>query len=615
MSWIEQGKFQLITALGRQYVYRRRNNGSKNTINVPKTVKFNKPSVKNWLKKHYKTPNTRIPIFSIGSPKKTSTPVKFNCNIGKHLYHKVANNGTVGFHRLNSKNSLNLYPLKTTTIRKGIAKLDAGKQGVVFLASSDKSVPEGSEFVIKVCPMDTSHKKQIADVEYNIQKNLYNIVPLNIPRPLAPVIKCTDFVSPAQFTGDSAPSSVNRRKNYSRQTLMFSEYIPYGPLPYYLNKLKVVNDNLIRSFIYQVLFALYKIRKVFPGFRHNDLHLDNILVRAGTPTPVAVINDFGFSTLGDSKNPLVNSGNFAKNWGIGDDTGPEYDVHLFLNEMRKWCLKNKSRSKDGFKNTILFLSDKIPEGYRDDQNKYISHMRLKYNINYPGFPSLNRILKSKYFEKNAKSLSPTPTPPPKKLKLNLDKVAFNNANLKQAGMTPNTRAWMLGKRSPKRNIINLTGNTPSPKRKTPSVNIINLTGNTPSPKRKTPTPSPKRKTPTPSPKRKTPTPSPASSSVYTVPMNKNKTPPFPKMNLATRRRLNRIAGRYEKLHRQKNPNMDAQDLRNYSWERAKKLVMKRLKAGRAPFTPSPPRVVVPKAIAPVKSMKPSMRKFLFGKKK
>lgn len=453
MDWVLKGNFEFRKTPKRKYVYRRRKNGSRQMINIPKNVNT-KTAAKNWLKKHYKTPMRRVPIFTttaniaignrIKTPSMRSTPtIKFNCRIGNKLYHRVAVNGTVGFRRLNTNNksdSLDLVPLRKTIIRKGVVKLDAGKQGVVFLASTSKSVPQGSEFVIKVCPTDKNISKnsQISRIEYKVQKALYNVVPLNIPRSIAPLIECRNFLSASNLRSKSAV--INDDKDYSLQTLMFSEYIPYGPLTEYLDKLaqsrrRRINDSLMKSFIFQTLTTIRKIRRVYPDFRHNDLHLDNILVKPGKPFPVIVLNDFGFSTLGKStRNPLVNKGNFQKNWGIGLKTGPQYDVHMFLNELRKWCELNKQKASDKFRNTLLFLNHKVPSGYRESNDRYTSHSRLKYGMRYPGLPTLDSILSSKWFStsRNSRNLTPTATPS-SKLKLNLNKKSFSNRNLRVVG--------------------------------------------------------------------------------------------------------------------------------------------------------------------------------------
>jgi hypothetical protein len=157
--------------------------------------------------------------------------------------------------------------------------------------------------------------------------------------------------------------------------------------------------------------------------------MDNILVKPGKPYPVIVLNDFGFSVLNKKmKNPLVVAGNFVKNWGIGVNTNTEYDVHMFLRNMRSWCLNAKSNAPDKLRNTLLFLNNKVPVGYREDFDKYTSHGRLKYLKSYPGLPSLNQILASKYFMGNRR-LTPTATPT-KKLKLNMNTKSFNNLNVK-----------------------------------------------------------------------------------------------------------------------------------------------------------------------------------------
>jgi hypothetical protein len=241
---------------------------------------------------------------------------------------------------------------------------------------------------------------------------------------------------------------------------MFSEYISYGPLSEYLYKLikskkGIVNDQLMKSVIFQVLNAIRKVRRMYPGFRHNDLHLDNVLVKPGKPYPVMVLNDFGFSVLNKKmKNPLVATGNFAKNWGIGVNTVPDYDVHMFLRNIRAWCLFVKKDTPDKLKNTILFLNNKIPIGYREDFDKYTTHGRLKYLKSFPGLPSLNQILASKYFMGNRR-LTPTATPT-KKLKLNMNTKSFNNLNVKYSN-TQVVRKFTPAPITKRTATINLTG--------------------------------------------------------------------------------------------------------------------------------------------------------------
>lgn len=434
------------------------------------------------------SPNTRV---SPGSSKgfRITTPYgsvnenapKYNCNIGQRLFHRVAENYSIGFNQTganNKSNSMSLVQMKNTMVRKGMAKLDTGKQGTVFLASFRRRAPHGSEFVIKVCPYDNTlkGKKQVAIVEDMIQNELYKVVPAHIPKPLAPLIFCKNFVPESELL---AKSNFNKNKDYSKQSVMFSEYISNGPFPAYMKKiasspLKRLNDRFMKSAIFQVLNALYKIRSKYPGFRHNDLHLENVLVKPGKPYPIMVLNDFGYSTMNDKiSNPLVANGLYAENWGIGPKTSPEYDVHLFLNEMRKECIRYKSAATDGFAKTLAFLNEVIPAGYRENTNKHTVRMRLRYNTTYPGLLNLKQILKSRYFGGAAAM-----TPSPMKLSMaNLNRKAYTSANLKHMNISPNSRNWALGrkKKSPSpRKILSPSPNkkSPSPKKRKRSVSPV-----------------------------------------------------------------------------------------------------------------------------------------------
>lgn len=350
------------------------------------------------------------------------TPVnRINCNVGRKMYYRVTKNGNVGFRRLavnNRSNRLNLVALKNTTIRKGVAPLDSGKQGVVFLGSIRRRVPYGSEFVIKVCPTDLKLRgqKQIAEIEDQIQKCLYKVVPQHIPKPLAPLLFCVNFVDPIAIYPKYTSNLNLKTKDYSRQSVMFSEYISNGPLSRYFEDLmksgrKRLNDRVLKSIIHQVLYALYRIRKKYPKFSHNDLHLDNVLVKPGNPYPNIVINDFGFARLTSRiQSPYVKKGLFAKDWGIGPKTTGDYDVHLFLNEMRKFVPLLQKISTDGLVKTRAFLNRVIPQGYRGADDKYTRRLRLKYGMRYSHFPKLNTLLKDQYFRTVAR-VSPSPNKP------------------------------------------------------------------------------------------------------------------------------------------------------------------------------------------------------------
>ena len=413
MSWINEGKFQLFNKNGRKYVYRRRSNGTKQEITVPNKVDFVKPAVKRWLKATYKSPALKPSLlFNPGTNWGRRTPSpnnkSFNCTMLKRMFHLETVNGKLGMNTVNiNKNNLshvNLVPIKNRRMVRGPGRLDAGKQGVVFYGSFYSSGKE--PFVVKVSPFDRTlgNKVQIQDVEYQIQKAIYKINIMNIAKPYA-YFTCDNFIKNSNFTLNR-----NENKNYSKQLIMVSEYINNGSLYKYLDKMvSRLKDKHLMNMIRQVLDALTNIQMKYPEFRHNDLHLGNILVKASyTPGtilayPTMVIADFGFSRIKKhGSNPLVDSKNYESSWGIGPDTDARYDSHFFLNELRKWVSPMTSK----FPETAKFLNDAIPEGYRKDSDIYVHNSRLKYGISYPGLKTIRQLLSPKVL------IPPKPAPKP-----------------------------------------------------------------------------------------------------------------------------------------------------------------------------------------------------------
>jgi len=533
MDWITKGDFQLKNTGNRYYVYRRMPNKSKRMINIPRNIRT-KPNAKIWLRKHYKSP-LKLKLFNLtkltGNPMsqslvnqltkpsppyaKSKTPFKhtnaygspnntvvpFNCSIRKHLYHRETDNGKVGFQFMvanNWSNRLNLRAIQNSAVRKNMAKLDAGRQGAVFLASMKRRVPPGSEFVIKICPYDPTYKgkRQILDIEWDIHSKVAEADPRHVPKLMAPLVKCQKFVDPALIWTDNKNPSFD----YTKQNIMFSEYVRNGTLLNYIQTLAKsrrarLTDDVMRSFIYQVLRSISRIRKVYPGFIHGDLHLTNVLVKYGYPYPIMMINDFGWSKINNELcNPMLKTGDFAESWGLGPNTSNKYDHHFFLNELRRAITSYRGIAKDGFVQSIRFLEKIIPEGYRQKDDRHTREFRLKYNDPAPGIASLDSILADPYFRgavspKNKSSpwkptgagklpsplkklpsvvLEPKPTQPAPRV--------FTNAELKaiSAGgfmrLTPGTRAraTALRKASPPKKAVSLPKKKASPPKKAAS---------------------------------------------------------------------------------------------------------------------------------------------------
>jgi hypothetical protein len=137
------------------------------------------------------------------------------------------------------------------------------------------------------------------------------------------------------------------------------------------------------------------------------------LVKPGNPYPILIINDFGFARLNRKvQSPYVKRGQFAKDWGIGPKTTGDYDVHLFLNELRKFIPNLRRISTDGLVKTMAFLNKAVPIGYRGPDDMYTRRLRLKYGIRYPRFPKLATLLRDPYFRTVGRA-SPSPNNKPR----------------------------------------------------------------------------------------------------------------------------------------------------------------------------------------------------------
>ena len=305
------------------------------------------------------------------------------------LFQNSTNNGRTGYHLTSAAPNGSLRTVYNVTkgrktIRPGMARLASGQQGVVFLASTD---PAGKrKVIIKVSPTDKAYTaaNQAARVEYNIQKALYKVSPRHIPKP----IKFFDqqlFVPVSEFT--------NRRTNifnYKKQMVMYTDYAHGGTLKSWMRKMgNRITDKVMADLIRQVISTLKTIHAKYPEFRHNDLHLGNILVDDTGKKPRFLITDFGLSRLTKrGSNPVINSGSYRSS-GISNTTSSKYDLHYFLNAL-------DSEIKRGLPQTEAFLGRMLQGSYRGANTNKVSAYRLKNGASNEGLPSFTDILKDPF---------------------------------------------------------------------------------------------------------------------------------------------------------------------------------------------------------------------------
>lgn len=127
------------------------------------------------------------------------------------------------------------------------------------------------------------------------------------------------------------------------------------------------DEACLRALIFQVVYTLAALQKRFPGFRHNDLSTNNVLVKKLRSAPLLTysfggltcyvknnllpaLSDYDFTNVPNHaqlKNERVYSGKFKVDGRRNDS----YDTHFFLKSVLK-CIQ---RRLDSFPSTAHFL--------------------------------------------------------------------------------------------------------------------------------------------------------------------------------------------------------------------------------------------------------------------
>jgi len=459
MSWINSGQFQISDRNGRHYVFRRNNSGNTE-INIPASI-VTKAQAKRWLKNNpNKVSNPTkfkpkkkakveglLPWESIspggkkyvkiqigGQLKRVLAPPPIKKTIAPKVYvppktkPKTPPGGwkypappVFNANAWKKQATAPTFDLPCDKFKESLANMKAigsGRQGKVFKASQRGR----DEFVIKIAPYDLGAKRrgepQPFQVEFDIQKAIMDAAPSGVVG-VYKTYRCMDFVGPSELNMKNVQNSTKFDK--SRQGIIAMEFCDGGSLASWIRS-HPLSDAVFKNIISQILGTLADIRKKYPHFNHNDLHLENIFV---SKSRGFLIGDFGWSRLRASgTNPAVNTANgtnTASFWGVGPKTDPRYDMHLFLNELRAWISRHNSSK---YPKTVEFLDRIVPAGYRGETDTHVGQWRLKYGDACPGLWTLDKVLKDPYLKgglnvanlQAAKArLRKVKTPTPKKL--------------------------------------------------------------------------------------------------------------------------------------------------------------------------------------------------------
>jgi hypothetical protein len=162
---------------------------------------------------------------------------------------------------------------------------------------------------------------------------------------------------------------------------------------------KVLDENEIKVCIFQIIYTIAATQNALPGFRHNDLSTNNVLIRNNRKREIfrydvdgmvfytsskysVAVTDYDFVHIPSVKilnNRRVMSGNYK----VSGDNNVSYDVHLFIKSVFKCFTKAYEKTPDT--DTHRFLESL--ETFVDDRHPH-------------EIPSLNprKMLKHRYFD-------------------------------------------------------------------------------------------------------------------------------------------------------------------------------------------------------------------------
>lgn len=186
------------------------------------------------------------------------------------------------------------------------------------------------------------------------------------------------------------------RNLYTPNIIQLYEYIHTNTFDYLILQKQDINLwkylqtkkplSIVKNIILQVVFTLCILQKLYPGFRHNDLKIDNILLDLnkreditlcyGTKcwllkgtTPLVKIADFDYCNIPKHiLNPKVGT-TFSFKFGCTKRNNKIYDVHLFFNSLYK-----NHKNINGLQK---YIQNFIPIETLSSDNEHVLYSRLR----------------------------------------------------------------------------------------------------------------------------------------------------------------------------------------------------------------------------------------------
>ena len=220
-------------------------------------------------------------------------------------------------------------------------KIASGQEGNVYLTNNRK--------IIKHRRVNTDDK------EFRIQQILYQVIPKNIIRP------------------------IDQFRTLNGKPIFLMDYLRAKTFKEIISDPNSFNDfpTIMISLLCKVMVALDKIHKVYPSFRHNDLHAENIMI---TEDQEVFITDFGKSRI---ELPSVDHMLVYEDFGIVPDNDQRYDYHLFINTV--YMLGPPKVKK--------IIEIVIPLEYLGFETECVKNFRLRPGMKHEKLPSRSKLVK------------------------------------------------------------------------------------------------------------------------------------------------------------------------------------------------------------------------------
>lgn len=162
-----------------------------------------------------------------------------------------------------------------------------------------------------------------------------------------------------------------------------------------------VNDNTLRNALFAVVYTLAVLQKAYPGFRHNDLSTNNVLVRklrhsmttgykfggqsyyVPSMSVLVALSDYDFTHV-PGHSSLANERIISGKYRVTETPNKTYDTHFFLKSVLK-SLKVTSRRVP---KTMEFLKSLPFETEDRLDTREIPGLEPEVLLHHPYFDSL-----------------------------------------------------------------------------------------------------------------------------------------------------------------------------------------------------------------------------------